>query len=280
MTGIAAANTFLDSVGGSEKYGGRGRGNRLGSVPGRGGFPHSGRHSQSAYDSTGLSTGMTAPYTSADSAALRPRSNRRSNFRRTDLKSRDSAEQVFDVSMVKSIKQSNVSSESLDTSMASIDSRDGSRDTDSQLQERSYPGDVSRKFRAMSDGASSSQNVSRSERTSTNDVSKRSGGKSSGTSEGPAHFVESLLGKHSSEGTPDAPAQSGAVSKQPGAEREDEDDFIEVRSKRQMLSDRRAEREKEIKAKSSLKVRLILYYSSAMSYLKFYLSRFRRLCML
>ena len=30
----------------------------------------------------------------------------------------------------------------------------------------------------------------------------------------------------------------------------DEDDFIEVRSKRQMLNDRREQREKEIKAKS------------------------------
>jgi hypothetical protein len=223
-------------------------------VPGRGGFPHSGRHSQSAYDNTGLSTGMTASYTSADSTALRPRSNRRSNFRRTDLKSRDSAEQLFDVPGVKSVKQANVSSESLDTSMAGIDSRDGSKDTDSQLQERSYPGDVSRKFRAMSEGASSSQNVSRSERSSANDIWKRNGGKSSGTSDGPAHSVESLLG------TPEALAPWGFVSKQPGAEREDEDDFIEVRSKRQMLSDRRAEREKEIKAKSNLKVCLIVLF--------------------
>ena len=250
VTGFAAASNFVDPVGVSEKYGGRGRGIRLGSVPGRGGFPHSGRHSQSAYDNTGLSTGVTGSCTSADSTALRPRSNRRSNFRRTDLKSRDSIEQLSDVSGVKSVKQSNVSSESLDTSVAGIDSRDGSRDTDSHLQERSYPGDVSRKFRAASEGASSSQNVSRPERSSANDISKRNSGKSSGTGEG---SVESLLGKHSSE-TPDAPSQSGVVAKQPGAERDDEDDFIEVRSKRQMLSDRRAEREKEIKAKSNLKV--------------------------
>lgn len=269
MTGFAAANTLLDPMGGSEKYGGRGRGNRLGSVPGRGGFPHSGRHSLSAYDYTGFSTGMTAPYTSADSTALRPRSNRRSNFRRTDLKSRDSTEQLFDVSALKSAKQSNVSSESLDISMAGIDSRDGSRDTDSQLQERSYPGDVSRKFRTVSEGASSSQTVSRSERTSANDASKKNGGKFSGTGDGPAHSVESLLGKHSSEGASDALSQSGVVNvpTQAGVEREDEDDFIEVRSKRQMLNDRRAEREKEIKAKSNLKVclnfSLFLDYSCA-----------------
>ena len=51
----------------------------------------------------------------------------------------------------------------------------------------------------------------------------------------------------------DAPIQSGIVRvfEQPGIEApSDEDDFIEVRSKRQMLNDRREQREKEIKAKS------------------------------
>ncbi|OMO56697.1 hypothetical protein CCACVL1_26358 [Corchorus capsularis] len=51
----------------------------------------------------------------------------------------------------------------------------------------------------------------------------------------------------------DAPLQSGVVRvfEQPGIEApSDEDDFIEVRSKRQMLNDRREQREKEIKAKS------------------------------
>lgn len=51
----------------------------------------------------------------------------------------------------------------------------------------------------------------------------------------------------------DASLQSGIVRvfEQPGIEApSDEDDFIEVRSKRQMLNDRREQREKEIKAKS------------------------------
>lgn len=50
----------------------------------------------------------------------------------------------------------------------------------------------------------------------------------------------------------DAPLQSGVVQifKQPGIEiPSDEDDFIEVRSKRKMLNDRREQKEKEIKAK-------------------------------
>lgn len=53
----------------------------------------------------------------------------------------------------------------------------------------------------------------------------------------------------------DSPLQSGIVRvyEQPGIEApSDEDDFIEVRSKRQMLNDRREQREKEIKAKSRL----------------------------
>ncbi|KAL4019875.1 hypothetical protein IC575_018637 [Cucumis melo] len=51
----------------------------------------------------------------------------------------------------------------------------------------------------------------------------------------------------------DTPLQSGIIRvfEQPGIEApSDEDDFIEVRSKRQMLNDRREQREKEIKAKS------------------------------
>ncbi|XP_057248021.1 uncharacterized protein LOC125493414 isoform X2 [Beta vulgaris subsp. vulgaris] len=62
----------------------------------------------------------------------------------------------------------------------------------------------------------------------------------------------SLKRNISSEDDVDAPLQSGIVRvfKQPGIEApSDEDDFIEVRSKRQMLNDRREQREKENKAK-------------------------------
>lgn len=65
--------------------------------------------------------------------------------------------------------------------------------------------------------------------------------------------VEGNLKRNVSEEDVDAPLQSGVVRvfKQPGIEcPSDEDDFIEVRSKRQMLNDRREQREKEIKAKS------------------------------
>jgi hypothetical protein len=51
------------------------------------------------------------------------------------------------------------------------------------------------------------------------------------------------------------------VFEQPGIEApSDDDDFIEVRSKRQMLNDRREQREKEIKAKSRVSKVLLQFY--------------------
>lgn len=72
-------------------------------------------------------------------------------------------------------------------------------------------------------------------------------------SQNTSHPGEANLRRNASEEDVDAPLQSGVVRvfKQPGIEApSDEDDFIEVRSKRQMLNDRREQREKEIKAKS------------------------------
>lgn len=72
----------------------------------------------------------------------------------------------------------------------------------------------------------------------------------------------------SSEEDVDAPLQSGIVRvfKQPGIEApSDGDDFIEVRSKRQMLNDRREQREKENKAKSRVtKVTLGIHFPTCM----------------
>ncbi|KAL9241561.1 hypothetical protein vseg_015662 [Gypsophila vaccaria] len=69
-----------------------------------------------------------------------------------------------------------------------------------------------------------------------------------------SHQEGSLKRNITSEDDVDAPLQSGVVRvyRQPGIEvPSDEDDFIEVRSKRQMLNDRREQREKESKAKTS-----------------------------
>lgn len=75
-----------------------------------------------------------------------------------------------------------------------------------------------------------------------------------GKSQGSQYYGESNFRKNICSGEDvDAPMQSGIIRvfEQPGIEApSDEDDFIEVRSKRQMLNDRREQREKEIKAKS------------------------------
>lgn len=74
--------------------------------------------------------------------------------------------------------------------------------------------------------------------------------------------TQANLRRNGSEEDVDAPLQSGVVRvfKQSGIEApSDEDDFIEVRSKRQMLNDRREQREKEIKAKArSTKVSMLI----------------------
>ena len=79
-------------------------------------------------------------------------------------------------------------------------------------------------------------------------------GKDSTKAQNISHSGQSTLKRNlCSEDDVNAPLQSGIIRvfEQPGIEApSDEDDFIEVRSKRQMLNDRREQREKEIKAKS------------------------------
>ncbi|KAK7386447.1 hypothetical protein VNO78_26677 [Psophocarpus tetragonolobus] len=86
------------------------------------------------------------------------------------------------------------------------------------------------------------------------DSASRVEGKESLKTQGFSHSGQSNLKRNlCSEEDVDAPLQSGIIRvfEQPGIEApSDEDDFIEVRSKRQMLNDRREQREKEIKAKS------------------------------
>lgn len=99
------------------------------------------------------------------------------------------------------------------------------------------------------DGASSSLEIDAGNKTEKG-AKKEYLGKSQGSQySGEGNFRKNIC---SGEDV-DAPLQSGIVRvfEQPGIEApSDEDDFIEVRSKRQMLNDRREQREKEIKAKS------------------------------
>ncbi|XP_059293651.1 uncharacterized protein LOC132046866 isoform X1 [Lycium ferocissimum] len=100
---------------------------------------------------------------------------------------------------------------------------------------------------------SKSANVDSQEVDSGIRPSKDEGRASLHKSQNISHTGEGNLKRNISEEDVDAPLQSGVVRvfMQPGIEApSDEDDFIEVRSKRQMLNDRREQREKEIKAKS------------------------------
>ncbi|XP_024022745.1 uncharacterized protein LOC21386270 [Morus notabilis] len=100
---------------------------------------------------------------------------------------------------------------------------------------------------------SSSALLSSRQIDSSSRVEKGSGKESSLKGQDVPRSREGKLKRNVSEGDVDAPLQSGIVRvfEQPGIEApSDEDDFIEVRSKRQMLNDRREQREKEIKAKS------------------------------
>ncbi|GAB4848970.1 hypothetical protein Ancab_003783 [Ancistrocladus abbreviatus] len=99
----------------------------------------------------------------------------------------------------------------------------------------------------------SSDHVKQQQTDSETKTNKGSGKQSNETE--PSHRGEGSLKRSiSSEDNVDTPLHSGVVRifQQPGIEApSDEDDFIEVRSKRQMLNDRREQREKEIKAKSN-----------------------------
>lgn len=100
----------------------------------------------------------------------------------------------------------------------------------------------------LASGSTKSQEVDSGDRSA-----KEVGKDLSSRSQNASHPGEANLRRNASEEDVDAPLQSGVVRvfKQSGIEAaSDEDDFIEVRSKRQMLNDRREQREKEIKAKS------------------------------
>ncbi|XP_008805265.2 uncharacterized protein LOC103718296 isoform X2 [Phoenix dactylifera] len=104
----------------------------------------------------------------------------------------------------------------------------------------------------LNSGASSSQVVSSESKTDTA-TGKEASSKSIASADKPYGGKWTLKANGRSEEDVDAPLQSGVVRvfKQPGIEApSDEDDFIEVRSKRQILNDRREQREKEIKSKS------------------------------
>lgn len=207
-------------------------------------FPVSGGRGQryvytvktSSSKSTGAVLGPAPRVNRADSRGFTRRPNR--NTQRTEFRVRESAEKREPSSSLSADQfgldnKSNVTGRGIGMS-----GRTGSR--------RSYTNKMGKQpVESVGENSHGMDSGSRAERVE---------GKESTKSQSVSHSGQSNLKRNlCSEEDVDAPLQSGIIRvfEQPGIEApSDEDDFIEVRSKRQMINDRREQREKEIKAKS------------------------------
>ncbi|KAL3678323.1 hypothetical protein R1sor_021279 [Riccia sorocarpa] len=256
---IATTENIVDSGHGGDSSwqrphsGGRGVGNAA-----RWGTPSSrGRGRSGAYGGRGapqpssegyvVAAGSHSQDTGTDGGLLRGRPGRRSSFRRTEFKVRESSTQGFSdgsgpakLPAVRDKFASWTDNSVLPGNLSdSAGSKESYRDSSSQAQERYREGG----------GRSSHNSSGKPDRSGSNEGFQKNGRGSGYAVSRPA---EGVLGKYSSE--------VGSESLQGGIRQplehlgtdapSDEDDFIEVRSKRQMLSDRREQKEKEMKAKT------------------------------
>ncbi|KAL2634522.1 hypothetical protein R1flu_006001 [Riccia fluitans] len=250
-------NTVDSNQGGDSSWqrpysGGRGRGNsaRWGTPSSRGrarSGAYGGRGAlQPSSEGYGVAAGSHSQYTGADGGLHRGRPGRRSSFRRTEFKVRESSIQGLSEGpgQVKVPAGRDKYAGWSDGTMlpGSLSDGAGSKDIyrDSSAQERYGEG-----------GARSSQISSgKLERMGSNEGFQKNGRSSAYAV---SRSAEGVLGKYNSEVGSESSLQSGVPQtlEHPGTDApSDEDDFIEVRSKRQMLSDRREQKEKEMKAKT------------------------------
>ncbi|CAM6081698.1 unnamed protein product [Calypogeia fissa] len=243
---------------------GRGSGARWPGPPSRGrgrSGPAGGRGTPSgATDGSFVNTPANLAEGGMD-GSTRMRPSRRSNYRRTEfIKVRDStlsSERGFPDSSA-GTKQgtgrekyaqsgwNEGAAASGNVSDGSV-SREGHPDSASHHQDRKYYGDQGQSSHSLGGGRSSQSGVTKVDRSGSNDSTLKNGGRGSGYAT--SRPEEGVLGRYSQEAASDV-----SVLVQPGVEApSDEDDFIEVRSKRQMLNDRREQKEKEMKAKTKAK---------------------------
>ncbi|KAG6549004.1 hypothetical protein Mapa_009446 [Marchantia paleacea] len=238
--------------------GGRGRGNpaRWGASSARGrgrSGSYGGRGApQGNFEGYGTAPGNYPQDTGSD-GGLRTRPSRRSAFRRTEFKVRESSLQGFSEGAGSAKhpgvrdKYAHMSGWS-DASMpsgnfsdgAGAGNRDNYRDSSSHVHDRYY---------GEGGGRTSQSALGKVERSGSTEGLQKNGRGAVYPLSRPA---EGVLGKYSPD-VVEASLQSGIgqAFEQPGTEApSDEDDFIEVRSKRQMLNDRREQKEKEMKAKT------------------------------
>ncbi|KAJ1395591.1 hypothetical protein SESBI_33279, partial [Sesbania bispinosa] len=202
-------------------------------------FPVSGgrgkRYVYTVKTSSSKSSGPAPRVNRADSRGFMRRPNR--NIQRTEFRVRESAEK-------------RQSSSSVFTDQSGLDNKPNITGRGTGISGRTGPRRASNKF-----GKQTGESVAEhSHGVDPGNRAEKVDGKESTKTQNMSHSGQSNLKRNlCSEEDADAPLQSGIIRvfEQPGIEApSDEDDFIEVRSKRQMLNDRREQREKEIKAKS------------------------------
>ncbi|KAJ7549613.1 hypothetical protein O6H91_07G060100 [Diphasiastrum complanatum] len=192
--------------------------------------------------------------------AYRGRSNRRSSSRRSEFRPRETRE-----TFVADERPANGSRQSIRERFTNTYGTDYNRNrstNDKAFQRDGFKNQGMHERRFNKDsranagfvGIGYSRNSGgKTEKVGNNESGQKNFAQSSGG--GRSRSGDGLLGRFGA--MEDAPVQSGVVHvfEQPGIEIPgDEDDFIEVRSKRQMLNDRREQREKEIKEKSKVHV--------------------------
>uniref|UniRef100_A0A0A0KLC4 Uncharacterized protein n=1 Tax=Cucumis sativus TaxID=3659 RepID=A0A0A0KLC4_CUCSA len=217
----------------------------LSGLKGRGQFP-GGRGKK--YIFTVKNSGSRLPFPVSESTRLETggfQRRPRRNITRTEFRVRETADKKLSNSQVSSNHVGVDDKPTVSGRTAVNSARNGTR----KVIVSNKPSKRALESEGLSSGVSTSVELDAGNR-SEKGVKKEYSGKSQGSQySGEGNFRRNIC---SGEDV-DAPLQSGIIRvfEQPGIEApSDEDDFIEVRSKRQMLNDRREQREKEIKAKS------------------------------
>jgi hypothetical protein len=211
---------------------------------------------EGSLDSNSTSIGGLPQHAGADGVVVRTRPSRRNSFRRSDQRARVSVGAVENASsdgkpIFKQAVSAAGSSEPIFCTVSGINGRDRFRITGVQAQERSCAEESNQTSKVTTEARSLQQSGQKLERTSSGEALQKTGVRSLVPPGNCTQPGDGVLGKYSSESAVNLPFNPGSVQvfQEPGGEALS-DDFIEVRSKRQMLNDRRDQRAKEIKAKS------------------------------
>jgi hypothetical protein len=211
---------------------------------------------EGSLDNNSTSIGGLTQHAGADGVVVRTRPSRRSSFRRSDQRARVSVGAVENASsdgkpIFKQAVSAAGSSEPIFCTVSGNNGRERFRITGVQAQERSCAEESNQTSKVTTEARSPQQSGQKLERTSSGEALQKTGVRSLVPPGNCTQPGDGVLGKYSSESAVNLPFNIGSVQvfQEPGGEALS-DDFIEVRSKRQMLNDRRDQRAKEIKAKS------------------------------